>query len=631
MANVPLRLGATYAADRTTFALWSPDMDRVSVVVGDHEIGLVRVPDADGLTDVYAAVAPGDHHLGTYGFRVDGRPVRDPCGIMVDPATGRNVVVDLARTGPEGGWSEAPPFARRTDAIVYELHVRDFTVDPGSGVSPERRGRFLGLVQRGTAIEGRPTGIDHLVRLGITHVQIMPMFDFYTCSTVDPGGSRPRCYNWGYDPENFDVPEERYSQDANDPVGRIRELKTTINELHRAGIRVVMDVVYNHVPGILGADRGLGGITPRYFLDKDLSGTGGRTLDGSHPMVARMIADSLAFWAGEYRVDGFRFDLLGVFDRTTVAAWAAGLEARFPGRTLLLYGEPWNGGASDPREAERVRLGTVGTIAEAHVGVFNPRFRDAIRGSNDDGASGGYAFNQGDVLPIIQGSRGAIRFARDFAHPLPDAWDPMFAAAPEQSVNYVGAHDNLCLYDRVLAWAAKHDDLRNADFDYLVRVQQFALGIVLTAQGIPFIHGGDEMLRSKLGLRDSFSAPDMINMVRWNWAIENADVVDYVRNLIALRRAHPAFRMDTWDAVNDHVATSAVGDKVVVTRIDGAAVGDLWREIVTIYNSGANHEFDLGPGTWRVALERSAPNVGADRTVSGTVTAEGTAVTIVYR
>ena len=623
------RLGATYDAQATTFALWSPDSDRVELLLGPATYAMARIPDADGYTDVYAVTVPGNHHLKPYAFRVAGKTVRDPYGVMVDPNSGRNIVIDMAQTEPPGGWAAPPPLAQRTDAIIYEVHVRDFTVDPDAGTPPEHRGRFLGMIEPGTRYQDRPTGLDHLVKLGVTHVQIMPIFDFSSCSSVDPNGGRKRCYNWGYDPDNYNVPEERYALSASDYAGRIRDLKTMIDAFHRAGIRVIMDVVYNHVPSSDGKDRVFGDITSRYFLPNDLSGAG-RTLDGSNPMVSRMIRDSLEFWADQYHVDGFRFDLLGVFDYATVADWARYLDQRFPGRALMIYGEPW-AAVADPRESARVRLGSVAVIADVHVGVFNSQFRDAIRGANNTGDAGGYAFNEGALEPVTQGSRGAIRFSPDFSSPLPNLWDPMFAAAPEQSINYAGAHDNLSLFDRVLAWANRAGRIKNGDYDYLVRIQEFALSIVLTSQGIPFIHGGDEMLRTKLGIHDSFSAPDMANMIRWDWAVENADVVDYTRYLIALRRAHPAFRLNSWDAVDKTITSTKITDKILVNRINGAAAGDSWKEIVVIYNSGPNQEITLDPGDWHVALEKSAPNIDGDRTVSGGITAEGTAVTIVYK
>jgi pullulanase len=622
-------LGATYRPEATTFALWSPDTANVQLWLDGTLHPMQRVPDANGLTDVYAVTVPGDHHLKRYNFRVDGRVARDPYGVMVDPATDNNIVLNMALTEPAGGWAPRPPLNAREDAVIYEVHVRDFTIDPSSGVDPEKRGKFLGMVQSGTKFQGRATGLDHLRELGITHVQIMPIFDFKSCSARDPNRVGPDCYNWGYDPENFNVPEERYSV-SNDPVERIRELKTMINEFHKAGIRVVMDVVYNHTAAFGdGGETTFSRITPQYFTISDLSGTG-NSIDATKPMVSRYIRDSLESWVREYHVDGFRFDLLGVFDYDAAGDWGRYLNQRFPDAALLIYGEPWNGFAADARENNRVRLGTVGVITDAHVGVFNPRYREALKGQNDSGQGGGYIFNQiTELFPIRVGSRGAIRFSDDSSQPLPDLWDQMFAADPEQSINYVSAHDNLILRDKILAWAALNGV--QGQTGYLKRIQEFASGVILTSQGIPFLEAGDEMLRDKQGNQNSFNAPDNINEMHWNWKVENTDVFEYYRQAIALRKKHPGFRMTSRQQLSTNVQTEQPRYGVVVNRINGGANGDDWPNIIIIYNSADNYEYSLPSGRWFVAIEKSDPTAGKDRPVTGTVVAEGTAVTVLHK
>jgi pullulanase len=228
-----LPLGATYTPQATAFSIWSPDSDDVKLSLEGQAqtIPLARIPDTDDYTDVYRVTVPGDHHLKRYNFLIRGKSVRDPYGVMVEPATNNNIVVDLSKTEPEGGWAPLRMLAHREDAVIYELNVHDYTADPSSDVSPEKRGKFLGLVEHGTRVDGRPTGIDHLVDLGVTHVQIMPLFDFSSC----PPTATPSCYNWGYDPANYNVPEERYSQfSGTDYVNRVRELKTMINEFHKS-------------------------------------------------------------------------------------------------------------------------------------------------------------------------------------------------------------------------------------------------------------------------------------------------------------------------------------------------------------------------------------------------------------
>jgi pullulanase len=637
-ASAPSSLGAVYTPQATTFSIWSPNTDdvKLSLQGGTQLIAMPRVPDTDEYTDIYSVTVPGDLNLTKYNYRIKGQTVRDPYGVMVDPGTENNVVVDLSKTLPVGGWIPSPPLAQREDATIYEVDVHDFTIDPSSGVSAAKQGKFLGMVEHGDKIQNLPTGIDHLVDLGITHVQIMPMYDYRGCSTLT-APNPPNCYNWGYDPQNYNVPEPNYSQVPNDPVERIRELKTMINEFHKSGIRVIMDVVYNHVPTIAaGRDDVFGDITSRYFLPQDISGAG-KTLDGGVPMVSRMIRDSLEYWVREYHVDGFRFDLMGVFRYLSVGDWARYLNTKYPDRSLLIYGEPYaatdgavNGAFSgDLADGDEVRQGNVAFIDSSHVGVFNTSYRNAVRGSDlNGGTSGGYMFNQGDAFNQIQpGSRGSIRFSNEPFQPLSNLFDPLFGARPYQSINYISVHDNLCLRDRILAWAAQNG--RSGDAGYLARVQEFGTGIILTSQGVPFLSEGDEFLRTKGGNSNSFNveAPNIIN---WNLRVTNADVYNYFKNVILIRKAHSAFRMTSWEGVNANIKTSVPRGDVLVNDINAAVAGDSWTEAFVIYVSGENFQFQLPAGTWQVDMERSQP-ANQERQVAGTVTAEGTAVTVLHR
>lgn len=619
-------LGAVYALQKTVFSIWSPDRSDVKVRV-DGELHILRkVEDFNGYSDVYQVEVEGDLHLKEYTFLIGGVEVRDPYGKMIKPQSQVNIVMDMSRTDPEGGWAPHPDLLEREDATIYEVHVRDFTIDASSGLPARLRGKYAGLVAGGTRHAGVKTGIDHLVELGVTHVQLLPVYDFATCDGLPD--SDP-CYNWGYDPRNYNVPEERYSLTPNDYDSRVREFKEMVNALHEAGIRVIMDVVYNHSFG----DEMFEDITDKYFYHQNL--VVGNTIDDGVPMVSRMIEDSLLYWAREYHIDGFRFDLVGIFSYDNFGRWARRLEDALPGRNILMYGEPWPGcfGCVDERESSRVRLGTIARVRNAHVGVFNPKYREALKGQNDNaGCNSGdcYAFNANpDAWRIGVGSRGAIRFVND-----PDAgiatWDPMFAADPEQSINYVSAHDNLCLRDKILAWADANG--RDPGDPYLRRIQRFANGVVLTSQGIPFLHGGVELMRDKQGVHNSYDAGDDVNKYRWQWKVDNADVFDYYRAVVAMRNAHPGFRLNSWQEIDDNVETGFPRYGVVVNRIDGAANGDAWREILVIYNSADNYSYQLPAGNWKVAMEKGAgPTTGDGREVSGSVVAEGTAVTVLYK
>ncbi|MFR9798760.1 alpha-amylase family glycosyl hydrolase [Streptomyces sp. MS06] len=589
-------LGALYTPTATTFRLWSPDSSNVTVNVDGAGHPLTPTT-LSGYSDVYQAVVGGDLKDRTYQFYVGGVAVPDPYAQMVEPGTTRGVVVDTAAVLPtDGTWSPRPALVHREDSVVYELSVRDFTIDPSSGVEPAERGKFLGLVRSGTTYDGVKTGIDHLKELGVTAVQLMPSFDF--------GSTVP---NWGYDPVDYNVPEEQYSQ-FSQPEDRIREFKDMVNEFHRNGMRVIMDVVYNHTH----SKSVFGDITGRYYTATDLSGTGDSIDDGT-PMVARMIRDSLEHWVRDYNVDGFRFDLVGVHHYDNVASWADYLNTAYAGRKLLMYGEPWNGGASDPDEAAKVRYGTVPALAPEHFGVFNGVYRDAIRGGTDSDTMA-YMGGSGNPGAIAFGMRGSPTDA-DSTAPLSDLWSPAFAEDPEQTVNYASIHDNLNLYDKITYSGAGGGATGTAG-----RIDRFATGMVLTSQGIPIIAEGDEFLRSKVVNGDyttamnSYDAPDAVNAIHWGDKVAHADVFRYYRDAIALRKSTAALRLTTWGAVH-HQLTTQVDGAVVIGRISSDPDDPTGYDTVVVDNpTGSTYGVALPPGTWTKVLDSygSTATTGSD-------------------
>jgi pullulanase len=378
-------------------------------------------------------------------------------------------------------------------------------------------------------------------------------------------------------------------------------------------------VVYNHTYN----DEMFANITSQYYTGNNDSGTG-NGVDTGQPRVSRMIQDSLDIWLDHYNIDGFRFDLMGIFHYQEVNNWGEYLNTKYADRNILLYGEPWNGYWGDPNESQKVRMGNVPAMASGHIGVFNGKFRESIKGDND-GTGRGYMFNfNANALAwdMQVGSRGGILFSKSTST-LPNIWDPMFAYDPEQSINYISAHDNYCLWDKV-----KHV---GEDNDYGKRVVRFGDGIVFTSQGIPFIHAGDEMLRTKVVNGDwtyshnSYNAPDDYNKIRWNWKEENLDVYNYHKDLIALRNAHPGFRLNSWDEINTNMTTYRDGS-VVVSQINADANGDTADEIIVVYNSGNNYNVSLPAGSWTKVFDiNGSVNVAG---LSGSAIAEGTAVTV---
>ncbi|WP_157901876.1 MULTISPECIES: alpha-amylase family glycosyl hydrolase [Streptomyces] len=597
-------LGALYTPTETTFRIWSPDSSQVSVTVGGQSHPL-QPADVSGYTGVYQAVVPGNWKNQPYQFRVGNNTVRDPYARMVKPGTTEGIVMDTESITPVGGWAPRPVITKREDAVIYEMNVRSFTIDPSSGVDAAKRGKFAGLTQTGTTHNGVKTGIDHLKELGVTHVQLLPSFDFN--STVP---------NWGYDPLNYNVPEEQFSQ-FTAPEDRVREFQTMVNEFHKNGIRVIMDVVYNHT-----ANKDVfQNITGKYYHQTELSGTG-NSLDDGNPMVSRMIMDSLRYWVDTYNIDGFRFDLLGVHQYKNVDQWAKYLQSSFPDRTLQIHGEPWSGGVDDPQQAQKVRYGTTPALAGGHVGVFNGAYRDAVKGGTRDRILGYMGGSSSNASAIALGMRGSPLTTKSTS-PLPNPWDPAFAYDPEQTINYVSAHDDLNIWDKIT-----YSGVNGGTTGRAGQMNRFAAGMVLTSQGIPFFHEGDEFLHSKVvngdyeAAKNSYEAGDNVNAVQWGEKTTNNATFRYYKDAITLRKNTPALRLGTWDAVKAQMATSVNGS-VVTSAISSRADAPTSHDTVVVYNpTNSPVNVNLPAGTWKKVLDTNGT------TDSTSTTADGLAVTV---
>lgn len=552
-------LGAFVSGGNTYFRIWSPDSTDVSVTIDNTEHPATLMPAFDIYTNVYECKVSGDLTGSQYQFSVGGIAVRDPYGLMV--IGGKNVVMNMSG----GNTGSAPALANREDSIIYEMHVRDFTIDSSWGGTVANRGKFPGMVEAGTVYSEMTsagtktvsTGLDHLKELGITHVQLMPVYDFG--STL---------YNWGYDPVNYNIPEEQYSTCPTNPTGRVDEFRSMVKEFHDNGIRVVMDVVYNHTQN----NDMFSNITTKYYTGTNLSGCG-NALNTGVPMVSRMIRDSLDQWISNYGIDGFRFDLLGIFHVSAVKEWGTFLNAKYADRTLLLYGEPWSGYAKDSEESLKVRYSKVQQLSDAHVGVFNGKFRDNIKGTTDTEEKGfiqGDAFHENGTAGIIVGLKGSPAVSTN-----PDTWDYRFTADPEQTINYASAHDNYCLWDKILYSNGRTLSTATETDRNMAR---FGMGVFLVSQGIPFIHGGDEILRTKtnngilplstVAVRNSYNVGDDINKIRWSWKVINLDTFQSVKDLIALRKATAGMRLTTQADISKMMTTSATSNGTVSAFID---------------------------------------------------------------
>lgn len=661
-------LGLSYTSSSSTFKLWAPTAASVAVVVYD-EAGQYNVEgevvDHSGGQETELTRSTNGVWSGTlwgnlagkyYMYRVafaDGTSsyAVDPYARAVAANGARTAIVNLDDTDPDDwGQDSKPPLLQATDSILYELHIRDFSISESSGISEQNKGKYAAFTEKGLVDEqGSKLGIDHLVELGITHVHLLPAYDFHTINelTVHASDYGNPSYNWGYDPQNYNVPEGSYSSDPTDPAARITEFKQMVKALHDSGIRVVMDVVYNHTYSI--EEGPFNKIVPDYFYRTYNNGTYsngsgvGNDVASERPMVRKFIKDSVSYWAREYHIDGFRFDLMGVIDTTTMKELTAELQQEID-PCMLIYGEPWRGGDTTLPAAEQTEKGRQKNL---NFAVFNDNFRAAIKGDSDT-AGKGFATGKLDTLDGIEkGLKGAI---------------DDFTDSPAETINYVTAHDNLNLWDKVLktqglleqlnmlnmkdgelvgggdlAEAVKHAkpyhnvDPENVLSNETVKRSLLANGIVLTSQGIPFLHAGDEMLRSKYGDHNSYCSPDVINRIDWSKKAGFTEVNEYYRGLIQLRKEHSAFRMATKEDVNAYLQMLHRQNGVVAFKLGEYANGDHWKNIIVIYNgNSAASDVQLPEGEWNVVVNDKAAGVETLDTISGKAVVAPISIMVLY-
>ena len=503
----------------------------------------------------------------------------------------------LASTDPLG-WAQ-DQFIRldhNTDAIIYELHIRDFSIDPDSGISAANKGKYLAFTEKGTTSPGgSKTGIDHLIELGVTHVHLLPTFDF---RSIDETKLENNTFNWGYDPQHFNVPEGSYSSDPYEGNVRITEFKQMVMALHDAGIAVVMDVVYNHTGA--SADSDFSKIVPGYYYRFNAngsfsngSGTGNETAS-ERAMMRRYIIDSVKFWVQEYHIDGFRFDLMALHDIETMAMLKDELEAINP--NVLIYGEGWTGGGSPLPDEQKALKKNVAQLND--IAVFSDDLRDAIKGhvftKTDKGfVNGGQGLEEslkfGIVASILHG---------DVDYPSVKYSKFAYATSPTQIISYVEAHDNLTLWDKLVITNP------DASVEQLIAMHRMANAIVLTSQGTAFIHAGAEFLRTKGGNENSYNAPDSVNRLDWSRKDEYQSNVDYFAGLITLRKAHPAFRMTTSAEVKANLNFIETDTpNVVAYTLDNNANGDEWETIAVLINANETDvQVTLDSSGWVVVV-----------------------------
>lgn len=611
-------LGAVYSLKMTRFKVWAPEAESV-------KLNLYKQGEGDNLIEQHIMKKSAN---GTYVFEKQG----DCNGIYytytvvnhgeeqeaVDPYTKaagvngqRGMVINLAKTNPQGfeldGYRNPEHI---TDAIIYEGSVRDFTMDESSGVF--HNGKFLGLTEANTTNHfGEATALDYISGLGVTHVQILPAFDF---ETVDEKNQKAQ-YNWGYDPDNYNVPEGSYAVSPYDGAVRIQEMKQMVLALHSRGIGVIMDVVFNHT--YRRDDSNLQKIVPGYYYRSDetgyTNGSGcGNEVASDRPMVQKLIVDSLIYWAKEYHIDGFRFDLMGVLDIDTMNVIAERLnEIR---SDIYLYGEGWNGGPSSLAEEKRAFKASAKKMPG--IGMFNDDIRDTIKGSVFYDDHLGFV-NGGTHLEnaLRYGITGAV------AHPQVD-YDAYgskpWAKEPGQSINYVSCHDNYTLWDKLSVSCPEASEEKKKAMNRL------CAAIVFTSQGVPFIQAGEEFLRSKplpekKGFAEnSYNMPDAVNSIKWDNIHEYPDMIAYYKGLMALRKAHPVFRMQSEAEMTQNLCfLSDTPENVVAYLLKGKGADDTPENILVIFN-GNDEEilYNLPEGKWKILVDDKTAGADGKKMIS---------------
>ena len=599
-------LGPDYAPGGTCLRLWAPTAEAVTVTLyhkGDGGAVLGTEPLVRGAHGVWSIWLPGEQHGRYYTFAVTVNGITRETGDPYARAAGvngvRSMIVDLARTAPSGWERDVRPTIPPAQRAVWEVSVRDFSQDAASGVRPAWRGKYMAFTQQGTTLHGdgiHPTCLNYLKRLGVKYVQLMPIFDF---GSVDEAKPLLRQYNWGYDPTNFNVPEGSYSTDPTRGEVRIRECREMIAALHAAGIGVVMDVVYNHT---YRTENPLNNTVPYYFFRQNADGSFsngsgcGNEFASERPMARRYLIDSILYWAKEYHIDGFRFDLMGLYDAESINAVRAALDALPGGRDILLYGEPWQGGASQLHryEANKANL----AMLNERVGIFCDDTRDAIKGGCFDAREPGY----------VEGKPGSFW---DIGAAVA-AWcrsDRLPPHAPSQIVSYVSAHDNFTLWDKLLCVRYEKPEFTARDTVALAQ-NRLAAGIYLTSFGLPFMQAGEEFARTKKGVGNSYRSSPALNRLDWNRAEQYHALVDYYRGLLALRAAFP--RLGSTDRHAPEALQFFALEQPLVGWTLPAVWGDgaAWSALCVFYNpTDTTCTVSLPAGQWKLLSDGTSSSL----------------------
>lgn len=625
-------LGVLYQPAQTHFKIWAPEAEAVVLRLYTKGQGGTATHTIDLNRSAYGTwqtLVRGELKNKYYTFQVKkGNTWLNEAPDIYAKAAGinghRGMIVDMAATNP-AGWAadQKPALKNFTDIIIYELHIRDLSAALNSGIY--HKGKFLGLTETGTKSPGgNVTGLDHIKQLGVTHVHLLPSFDF---NSIDETSTLPK-YNWGYDPLNYNVPEGSYATNAYDGNVRIREFKQMVKALHSDGLRVIMDVVYNHTSDAVHAN--FTQFVPGYFYRhkpdgsySDATGCGNETAS-EQAMMRKFMIESVVYWAKEYHVDGFRFDLMGVHDITTMNAISDTLHKIDP--TIFIYGEGWTAGTSPlPEELRAVKRNT---FKLHQIAAFSDDIRDGLRGPFSDVKVKGFVSGAAGTAESVKFGIVASTQHPQVNYKLVNYSKAPWAAEPCQAINYASCHDDNTLFDRLKI--ANPD----ASAEEIIKMDKLASAVVLTSQGVPFLHAGEEMLRTKQGVANSYQSPDSINQLDWSRKEKYHSVFNYYKSLIALRKNHPAFRMPSAAMIQQHLEFMPTPDPLLISyQLKNHANNDYWKNIIVLLNGSTSaKKLRLPGGEWKLAASENTINQKGIRTIkSGEVNIPATTAYVLFQ
>ncbi|TYZ13524.1 type I pullulanase [Hymenobacter lutimineralis] len=612
-------LGLTFVRGQARLRVWAPTAEKLQLKLytegtGGTPVAEYAMQKSTGGTWTYTLPAQPPGRFYVVQATIKGKQlaeVPDPYVHAVGVNGERGALLDPAMVSPtEWDDDRRPRLRQATDIVIGELHVRDLSMQPQSGI--QQKGKFLGLAELGTrGPSGVKTGLDHLSELGITHLHLLPTNDF---ASVDESRLQDNRYNWGYDPLHYSVPEGSYSSDPTDPAARILEMKQLVQKLHRRGLRLVLDVVYNHTAN--AARSSFEQLVPGYYYRHNADGSlsdaaaCGNEVASERPMVRKLITESVAYWAREYHVDGFRFDLMGILDIRTMRAVRVALDQI--DHSIFVYGEGWTAGASPLPEAERALKANV--LKLDRIAAFGDELRDGVKGHFARQAEPGFASGQPGLEESVKFGIVAATQHPQLDYAKVNYSKAPWANSPAQAINYVACHDDRVLWDKLTVANP------GASEEELIRMDLLSNTIVFTSQGVPFLPIGDEFLRTKGGSHNSYNLPDNVNQLDWARKAQYPRVFEFYRQLIALRRAHPAFRLPTRELVQQHL--EFLPDQPATTigyRLLNHAGGDEWGTIVVLFNGNRQPATLTVPGgRYSVVLAGDQINPQGIRKLEGT-------------